>query len=99
MAFLVFGSNYINNRIAHHRAAALLASIEEYKNDKGTFPNDLEALIPEYIDSVPLAKYTLMSNRFRYVDLDGEPFLFYVALPPFGRPTYNFTRQKWVYID
>jgi hypothetical protein len=99
MAFLVFGSNHINNRIARNRAEALIASIEQYKNDKGAYPDNLEALVPEYIDSVPLAKYTFMWNRFQYFVTNGEASLWYVAFPPYGRPTYFFSSREWGYYD
>jgi len=85
---LVFGTNHINNRIAGNRAIELVAVIEKYKDDQGEYPNNLESLVPEYLDSVPWAKYHAM----------GE-FRCYGGDAPFGRPTYWFGRQQWGYVD
>lgn len=96
-ASLVFGTNHINNKIAGNRAIELVAVIEKYKDHQGEYPNNLEALVPEYLDSVPRAKYHAM-GEFRYFGGD-EPFLHYVKFAPFGRPTYWFSRQQWDYVD
>ena len=99
MAFCVFGSNYMNNKIAHSRAEALIHSIEQYKNEKGVFPDNLEALTPDYIKSVPLAKYTFMHNRYQYFLIEGKASMWYVAFPPFGKATYYFSSRQWAYYD
>jgi hypothetical protein len=101
MAIAVFVTNYGNNRLAKHRAAELVTVIEQYKNDNGIYPSKLDALIPEYIESIPLAKYTFGFNYFTYLnfDNDNKPIFYYVDFPPFGRPTYNFTSKEWDYLD
>ncbi len=98
-AFLVFGSNYLNNIIAHNRSVTLITTIEQYKSDNGVYPESLEALVPKYIESVPTAKFTLSWNRFYYWGQDGDASLLYVAVPPFGRPIYRFSKKKWGYLD
>ena len=50
-------------------------------------------------DAVPLAKYTPGSNRFSYRYDQTSPSLYYVSLPPFGRPTYNFGSGTWGVVD
>ncbi len=100
MAFAVFGSNYGNNRLAYNRATELVTVIEQYKIDNGVYPDRLDALIPQYLESVPRAKFTLGStNEFKYLNNDNKPIFFYVDFPPFGRPTYNFTTKEWDYMD
>jgi len=100
MAFAVFGSNYGNNRLAEHRATELVTVIEQYKIDNGVYPDNLDALIPQYIESVPRAKFTLGStNEFKYLNNDNKPIFFYVDFPPFGRPFYNFISKEWDYMD
>jgi hypothetical protein len=99
MAIAVFVTNYGNNRLAEHRAAELVTVIEQYKNDNGLYPDNLDALIPQYIESIPLAKYTFGFNSFFYFNIDNKPRFFYVDFPPFGRPFYNFTTKEWDYLD
>ncbi len=99
MVLFVFLANYSNNKLARHRAENLIVAIEKYHQEKGHYPEKLSNLVPEYISNIPLAKYTLMSNEFRYINQKDTQALFYVALPPFGRPTYSFNRQMWGYID
>ncbi|MGE5254522.1 MAG: hypothetical protein ACM3N7_11200 [Planctomycetaceae bacterium] len=49
--------------------------------------------------SVPPAKYTLLYGHFKYLNSKSNAFLYYTALPPFGRPTYHFSRGSWGYLD
>jgi len=99
MAIAVFASNYGNNRLAEHRATELVTVIEQYEIDNGAYPDNLDALIPQYIESVPLAKFTFVTNKFRYFNNNNKPIFFYVDFPPFGRPTYDFDKKQWFYID
>jgi hypothetical protein len=41
----------------------------------------------------------LTFNDFWYRTSPESTVLFYVELPPFGRPTYSFTRNEWGYLD
>ena len=99
MAILVFVSIAINNNIAQKRANALIVTIGTFYQDTGQYPENLEALVPEYLPMVPKSKYTFAFNEFRYINRDGNVSLFYTDLPPFGRPTYDFDKKQWFYID
>ena len=60
----------------------------------------LNDLVPEFVDRVPLAKYTLAFNEFHYYFTSKRgTHLFYVAMPPFGRRVYSFVRDQWTYLD
>jgi hypothetical protein len=96
---LVFVLNWANNRIAASRGDALVAAIKAFQVKHQEYPKSLEALVPEFIESVPRAKYTLLYGHFKYLNSKGSTFLYYTALPPFGRPTYNFNRGSWGYLD
>ena len=54
-----------------------------------------------FIEQVPLVKYTLGQNMFYYHHYmpEDKASLFYVALPPFGRPMYFFPENRWSYMD
>ena len=96
-----FGTICINNLIARKRANRIVVALKSYKAKYGHYPQRLADLVPEYMPSVPLAKYTLVFNEFQYhydVDTEGG-FLLYVALPPFGRPVYWLQTQSWGYLD
>jgi len=98
-AICVFAYNYFNNQLAHERSLTLITTIEQYKSDKGIYPESLDSLVPEYLESIPLAKYVFMMNEFSYSVIDGNATLYYISLPPFGRPTYHFNEKKWGYLD
>lgn len=96
---LVFVLNAANNRIAAARAERLIAAVKGYHATHHRYPETLDELVPEFIERVPLAKYTLAFNQFFYINLEGRASLFYMALPPFGRPTYSFADDSWIYLD
>lgn len=98
-ALLIFGSNYLNNMIAHNRSEMLITTIEQYKSDNGVYPETLEALVPKYVQYVPPAKLSLSMNKFWYHRQGGDASLFYVSVPPYGRPIYNFNNKQWSYLD
>ena len=98
----------VNNRIASKRAEVIVSAIKQYKEKHSRFPDSLQNLVPEFLPSVPKAKYSLAFNEFTYRrfpkgrlsddPLEGALF-YYTTLPPFGRPTYNFKKDHWGYID
>jgi len=99
MSLLIFTSISLNNKIARSRAAMLIAACEKYKDKNNKYPENLSDLVPHFIKKIPVAKYTLTSNRFFYITSKDSHLLFYMAMPPFGRPTYSFEKQKWTDID
>ena len=99
MALAVFSANFANNKLAKYRAEKLIVAIEAYHQSTGSYPEKLTDLVPGYIPAVPMAKYTLIFNKYWYINDKDTASLFYVAMPPFGRPTYSFNRHSWGYID
>lgn len=97
---LVFVLNGANNRLAKYRAEALVSAVQAFQQKYHRYPLTLNEITPEFVDGIPLAKYTLGQNTFYYLGGDkGSPILFYVSLPPFGRPLYRFGDNKWGYLD
>jgi hypothetical protein len=99
MSVLILTSIFINNKIAKSRAEAVIGACEKYKDKNQEYPEKLSDLVPDFINKVPLSKYTFGSNRFMYLASKEAHLLFYTAMPPFGRPTYNFEKQRWSYTD
>jgi len=96
---LVFMFNAVNNTIAKRRADVLVSAVKAFHTKNQRYPKSLEELVPDYVERIPLAKYTLTFDRFWYRTEGSDAWLFYVKFPPFGRPTYSFARDKWTYLD
>ena len=98
---LVFASNAANNHLARSRADTLIAAIKAFKQQKQRFPTKLDELVPDFIDHVPVAKYILFPpfGCFDYMVSPERHSLMYTAMPPFGRPYYQFEEGKWRYMD
>jgi hypothetical protein len=96
---LVFALNYANNRLARSRADTLVTAIEAFQKAENKYPAKLADLVPKYVAEIPIAKYTLLFNQFSYHSSGDLASLSYIALPPFGRPTYNFKNKRWGYLD
>ena len=96
---LVFGLNWTNNQIARNRAETLVGAIKAFNQKNHRYPAKLDELVPDFIGHVPTAKYTLGFASFYYVSGPEYHSLSYVALPPFGRPTYSFERNRWGFLD
>jgi membrane-bound ClpP family serine protease len=96
---LVFVIVVANARIARVRADMLITAVKAFQAKNQRYPNTLDELVPEFIDGVPLAKYTLALNKFWYGTSEGYTYLFYVKIPPIGRQTYSFNDNKWEYRD
>jgi hypothetical protein len=101
-AVAVFAANVLQNRMADRRATALGNACLAYHAKYQHYPQRLDELVPEFIPSVPAAKYTLGGggNFFYYSrPTGGEPMLYYRALPPFGRRFYHMETGGWGYLD
>lgn len=56
--------------------------------------------MPRCLDAIPpKARNTLMDRGFSYHSTPAGHLLWYVETPPFGRPTYDFERGRWGYVD
>jgi hypothetical protein len=99
MSVLIFTSMAINNKIAKSRAEVVIVACKKYKDTNKKYPERLSDLVPDFIRKIPVAKYALGSNRFLYSASEESHLLLYTAMPPFGKPTYNFERKEWSYTD
>ena len=99
-----------NNEIARSRADNIISAVKQYRAKTGEYPIKLDVLVPEYLASVPNAKYTVALNKFFYwprrignaavgtlneAAPEEGALLMYVAFPPFWRPTYYFEQDRW----
>ena len=98
-ALSVLGLNWANNRLARHRAESLIVAVDAFKQKNQRYPTKLDELVPNFIADVPVAKYAFVSSKFYYYASPDSHVLLYMKLPPFGRATYDFEKNKWGYLD
>jgi hypothetical protein len=91
---LIFEANTFNRRIAEDRASTLIMACENYKSHYNEYPKQLTDTVPEFIDTIPRAKYTLVANEFMYLSDDESHSLLY-SVSPLGRRSYSFELHRW----
>jgi hypothetical protein len=96
---IVFGNSWLQSRIAHRNAELIIHACTQYQKSHGSFPPTLETLVPEYLSSVPRAKYSLIFGGYLYSEWEGKHDLMWIQTPPFGRPYYMFEEARWGYLD
>jgi hypothetical protein len=95
---LVRANSDVQLGVAEANAQRVVAACEQYNAANGRFPKNLDELVPQYMNSVPFAKYCLLSGRFAYYDL-GTPKLYWQVVPPYLRKIYDFHTRSWSYLD
>ena len=95
----VFAANYLNNAMAQRRAIQLGQACRQFQAKYNRYPRFLGELQPEFISSVPLAKYAFMDSDFFYLASSTDPRVWFVELPPFGRRFYHVKTGIWGYVD
>jgi len=89
----------VNRQVAEERAERVIAAVENYKAANGKYPDCLDQLAPQFIAEIPAkARVALTDSGFRYF-AGSSHTLMYVAMPPFGRRTYNFETKSWGFMD
>jgi hypothetical protein len=82
----------INSRVAVRKAGPVITACEDFQRRNGRYPKSLDQLVPEFLPSVPLARWTLLGNRFGYSE---DPPSLYFAAMFHGVVTYDFRSHKW----
>ncbi|WP_068420408.1 hypothetical protein [Planctomyces sp. SH-PL62] len=96
---LLKANDAVQLRVAEVNAQRIVAACEEYHDDNGRFPKNLDELVPQYLNSVPAAKYCMgPPGSFAYYN-SGTPLLVWQVVPPYYRKIYNFDRRSWSYLD
>ena len=85
--------------MAETNAARIITACEDYHAANGKFPQTLDDLVPQYMHSIPRAKYCMMFGEYRYWNMEGRHTLEWYAIPPYGRKRYNLEDKKWNYLD
>jgi hypothetical protein len=95
-ASLALGVVWANSALAERRARIVVAAVQQYHQKHGVYPPQLEDITPEFLPSIPVARYAVMWNRFHYFPSAAQaPLLGYVVYPPFLRRIYSFESGTW----
>jgi hypothetical protein len=89
----------VNLATAETGAARVIEACRAFELRHGMLPGQLQDLVPDFLPSVPRAKYTLAWNAFTYSASDAGHTLMYTTLPPFGRRIYSFEAARWSQLD
>ena len=96
---IVRANNAVQLGVAEANAQRVVAACEEYHAANDRFPKNLDELVPQYMNSVPFAKYCLgPPGRFDYYNF-GTPMLVWQVVPPYYRKIYDFHTRSWSYLD
>ena len=63
------------------------------------YPDNLNQLVPNYMNRIPKCAYRIMDNEFRYYANPDDVYLMWTVIPPWGRKQYDFKTAEWRYFD
>jgi hypothetical protein len=95
----ILGIFKFNSHMGANNAETVIKAVNAYYADNGHYPENLNQLIPTYLESIPSSAYRMMHGEFRYFSNQGDPNLMWVVVPPFGRRIYHFKDAEWRTLD
>lgn len=95
----IFGIFKFNSHMGEKNAEAIIKAVNSYCADTGDYPENLNQLIPVYLESIPSCAYRMTESEFRYFFDQGDPNLMWAVAPPFGRRIYHFKNAEWRTLD
>jgi hypothetical protein len=96
---MVLGNGIGQWQIAETRAEQIIKACDQYRAVKGMYPSKLDDLVPEFLGSVPRAKYCVVSGEFYYSNDGSAPRLWWYKITPFGKEVYGFDKRGWRHGD
>jgi len=95
----ILGIFKFNSHMGANNAKSVIKAVNTYYADNGHYPENLNQLIPSYLESIPSSAYRMSDNKFRYFSNQGDPNLMWAVAPPFGRRIYYFKDAEWRTLD
>lgn len=95
----IIGIFKFNAYIGGENAGIIIKAINSYHDDTGLYPENLNQLIPIYLDNIPKCAYRIMDNEYRYYVDQENADLMWTVMPPWGRYNYSFRNTEWTYFD
>jgi hypothetical protein len=96
---MALGINELQLRMAYANADRIINACNRFHADRGMYPSKLDELVPDYLASVPRAKYCLAWGEFVYFDWGDKHMLMWYYIPPYGRENYFLERGEWHFLD
>jgi hypothetical protein len=84
-----------NSAISERRAHQVIAAVRAYEARHQRLPDRLEALVPDFLSSVPRARYTLIGNEFWYMVNKDAHTLTWFEMAIFTQRRYTFETNRW----
>ena len=88
----------VHERLARQRLTEVADALTRYKARHGTYPRELQVLVPDFLPEMSSAKPLLMNGGITYLYEDDAPVLMYVSFG-FFRPILDVTTRQWSVID
>ena len=97
---IVLANAGLQREIANSNAERITKACESFHAAHGVYPNRLADLVPQYLGSIPRAKYRLIESEFEYyLDQSAYPMLWWRPLPYVSTAGYNFGTGQWFFLD
>jgi len=95
MAILSLSINTLNNTLAEKRMMKLAAACELYKAKYGRYPDALSQLAPEFMKTIPPAKYLFpVPSGFVYKQNADSHAILFQKMPPYNRVYYVLEEKR-----
>lgn len=95
----IVGIFNFNSHMGEKNAQRIIKAVNTYYADNGHYPENLNQLIPIYLERIPKCAYRITDSQYRYFPDPGDPNLMWAVVPPFGRRIYFFKDAKWRTLD
>ncbi len=83
-----------NTRVADRHAALIIEACNRYHAKYQRWPERLEQVTPEFLPSIPPARYTVLFAKYSYNGFSHT--LGYDSLPLMVSKRYSFEKNSWV---
>lgn len=88
----------VNAYIAPLHADRLIEAIESYRAETGVYPRKLDDLVPNFIDHVPYAQYTLGGTFLYTCGGTAKPPMLWYNPHGMDHRIYRFKTKDWGYL-
>ena len=95
----IISSHGFNLKMGAKNAEHIIVAVTRYYQNNEQFPENLDTLVPDYLERIPRSAIRLSNNEYRYWNEDGRYMLMWIKVPPFLRAIYDFNTREWNVID
>ena len=100
VATAIMGTFLLDHWAGRSTAGTIASAARAYKVDHGSYPHDLDALIPRYLYTIPRPSFRLLYTDYDYWYFDdSDPMLIWLTAPPFGHAILHIETGKYYDTD